>query len=180
MDQALSDLLLFANLSHICIFLLAIGSEIGKSAGGGGLLEVVVDGWERTLLIVTDNLRQTASGTADDVLDDVPEVVDQKVERGSALGDGAEQAVDGADDVANQARHVVDEADQEGVEVQRVEDALDDLDEMAQAHDELQVDVHVGDRDVDLLDRDLHARVDLHETGDFGVQVDVGLELLDC
>jgi hypothetical protein len=44
---------------------------------------------------------------------------------------------------------------------------------------QLDLSVHFGDRDVDLLDSNLYTGVELDEVCDFGVQVDVGLEILD-
>lgn len=55
-------------------------------------------------------------------MDDVPEVVDDEVEGFAALGDAAEEAVYGADDVcdgvADQGCCVADCRDEEGVEVE--------------------------------------------------------------
>lgn len=95
------------------------------------------------------------------------------------MRDGAEQAIHCADNVVQNVRHVVEGVDEERIEVQGLEDAVDDVDQVAETDDELQLSFHVCDREIDLLDSDLHAGVELNQIGDFGVQVDIGLEILN-
>ena len=70
-------------------------------------------------------------------------------------------------------RHVVQSGDQQGVEVEGGEDAVDDVDEVAEADDQLELGLHIDDSEVDFLDRERHAGVDGDEAGDVGVEVDV-------
>lgn len=131
------------------------------------------------MLIVSNDLREGTGGSTSDLLHNVTEVVDEEVECLSAVGDRAEETVDSANDFSNKTGDVVDEANEQRVQVKRFEDALHNVDEMAQTYDKLQVGVDVRNGDVDLLHGDLHTRVDSHETSNFGIQIDVGLQLLD-
>ena len=53
---------------------------------------------------------------------------------------------------------------------------FNDVDKMAKADDEFEVDINIGDCDIDLLDRDLYSSIDGNEACNLRVQVDVGLE----
>ena len=92
------------------------------------------------------------------------------------MRDGSEKAVNGSDDISNEISDVVDEAEKEGIEIQRVEDAFNDVDKMAKADDEFEVDINIGDCDIDFLDRDLYSSVDGNKACNLCVQVNVGLE----
>jgi len=70
------------------------------------------------------------AGTAD-LLDDVAEVVDEEGQGRAALRDGAEETVDFADDVVESGRHAVQRVDEQRVEVEGLEDALDDVGQVA-------------------------------------------------
>lgn len=71
---------------------------------------------------------------ASDFLDNVSEVVDDKVECFAALSDGPEEAIYGAydvcDGVADQRCCVADCRDEKRVEIEGIEDAADDVDEV--------------------------------------------------
>ena len=123
-------------------------------------------------IVAHDGARRAAVG-ARYLLHDIAEVVDEERERGPALRDGAEQAVHGAHHRCQRTRHVVQRGDQQGVEVEGGEDAVDDVDEVAEADDQLELGLHIDDGEVDFLDREGYAGVDGDEAGDVGVEVDV-------
>ena len=130
--------------------------------------------------VITHNRVHQVPSSIGKLLHNVPQIIHNERERLATLRDRAEQAVDLAHDIVQQPRHAVHGVDEDGVEVQRGEDAVHDADQVAQPHDELEVDVDVGDGEIDLLDADGDARVYRDErVADGGVQVDVGLELLD-
>ena len=76
-----------------------------------------------------------------------------------------------ANDFANQIRHVADQADEERVEVQRIEDTLNNVDEVSKSDDELKIDIDIGNRDVDLLHCDLDTGVNLHKACNLCVEI---------
>jgi hypothetical protein len=136
---------------------------------------------------VADNLREGVSGAAGDFLDNVSKVVNEEVQRLSVLGNGSKlhmisklfcaartytyKSVYRANDVADQISHVSNQAQKKRVQVQRVEYALDNLDEVAEPHDKLEVHIDVCNGDVDLLNTDSHTSVDLNKACDLCVEV---------
>jgi hypothetical protein len=129
-------------------------------------------------LVIPHDGRNKRSASPHNFLNNVAEIVNQKMERVAPRGDTAEQPVDSADHGGEQRRDVVDGGDEQGIKVERREDAVDDIGEVAQPHDELERGVDVGDGQVDLLDRDLDSRVDGNELGDVGIEIDVGGEIV--
>ena len=59
-----------------------------------------------------------------------------------------------------------------------MEDAVDDVDEVAETDDQLELGLDVDDGEVDVLDGEGYARVDGYQAGDVGVEVDVGLQVV--
>ena len=49
---------------------------------------------------------------------------------------------------------------------------------LTQAHDEFELSVDVGDGQVDFRDAHLHTSVDVHQLGDVGREIEVGLEVV--
>ena len=60
-----------------------------------------------------------------------------------------------------------------------MEDPVDNVGEMTEADDEFELRLHIGDGQVDLLDRDRDTGVDRDETSDVGIEIDVCLEVVD-
>ena len=116
---------------------------------------------------------------ASNLLHNISEVIHYERQRRAPLSDSAEQAIDRANHGVDNVSDVVEGGDEQRIEVEALEDAIDDVDEIAQAHDELELGVDVGDGDVDFLHRDGDTGVDLHESGDVGIQIDVRLEVVD-
>ena len=50
---------------------------------------------------------------------------------------------------------------------------------MTQSYNKLEVNIHISNGDVDLLYRDLDSGINCDETGDFSVQIEISLQLLD-
>lgn len=83
-------------------------------------------GVSHVLSIVADDRRHTA-----DLLDNVSEVVNDKGQRRAALRNRPEQAVHLAHYIVEDACDVVEGVDQERVEIEGLEDAIDNVDKMA-------------------------------------------------
>jgi hypothetical protein len=62
------------------------------------------------------------------------------------------QTVNCANDLSNQVRHVADQTQQQRVQIQGVEYALNNVDKVAQPDHKLEVNINISDGDVDLLD----------------------------
>lgn len=93
------------------------------------------------------------------------------------MGDGAEKPVHSTDHVVQDIGNIVEGIDEERVEIQRLKHAVDNIHEITKTNDELQFSFHVCDREVDFLDADLHAGIDLNQIRNSGVEVNVGLEV---
>ena len=95
----------------------AVAEVLGNSSLGHVLSEVTNDGADSA-----------------NFLDDVAQVVNEEVQRRAALGDGAKKTVHNTDDVANnitdQARDVVDGVNEQRVQVKRLEDTVDNINEV--------------------------------------------------
>ena len=59
-----------------------------------------------------------------------------------------------------------------------MENAVDNVDQMAEADNKLELGLDIDDGKVDLLDGEGDAGVDGNETGDIGIKVDVGLQVV--
>lgn len=93
------------------------------------------------------------------------------------MGDGTEQAIDRADYSIYHACNIVESCDEQWVEIEGVEDALDNRDEVSEANYELEFRIHIGDCEVDGLDGDCNSRVDCDEPSNLGIEVDICLEI---
>jgi len=149
----------------------------------------LVDLLGHVLQVIAHDRARTA-----DLLDDIAEVVDEEGQGRAALRDGAEETIDFADHVVESGRDAVQRVDEQRVEIERLEDALDDVGQVAfgglvpvcwllgcsrrvkltEAYDQLQLSVDIRDRQVDLGDADLDTGVDRDQFGNIGIQVDVG------
>jgi hypothetical protein len=54
-----------------------------------------------------------------------------------------------------------------------------DCGKLTKSNNKLKLRINLRDRNVDLLDPHLHAGIQLHQVGHFGVQTDVGAQVLD-
>ncbi len=50
---------------------------------------------------------------------------------------------------------------------------------MSKPHDELQLGIHIRNRDVDFRNRDRDSGIDFHQVGNIGVQIDIRAEIID-
>lgn len=100
-----------------------------------------------------------------------------EAERRAALCDGAEQAVHSAHNIIEDIGYVVECVDEQWVKVEGLKDAIHDFDKVAESNDQFQLGFNVGNGQIDLLDPDLHAGVDLDQICDLRVKVDVGLKV---
>jgi hypothetical protein len=82
------------------------------------------------------------------------------------------------DNFANQVGYIANQTNQERVQVQGIENALNDRNQVAQSYDELEVDIYISDRDVDLLHGNLDSGVNRDEACDLGVEVEICLKPL--
>jgi hypothetical protein len=90
---------------------------------------------------------------------------------------GAHKSIYCANDLAHQVRHIADQADEERIQVQRIEDTSNNFHEVAESDNELQIDVDVSNCDVDFLDSDLDTGVDLHKACNLCIEVKISLKL---
>jgi hypothetical protein len=88
------------------------------------------------------------------------------------------ESVHCANNLAHQVRHVADQADEKRVEIQGVENAADDVYEVAKSHNKLKIDIDIGNGDVDLFHGNLNTSVDLHKACNLGIKIQICLELL--
>ena len=86
------------------------------------------------------------------------------------------KSVDSTNDFSNQVRCISNQADQERIQVQGVEDALNNLNQIAQTHNQLEVNIHISNGDVDLLYRNHYTSIDLNETSNFCIKVEICLQ----
>lgn len=89
------------------------------------------------------------------------------------------QTVDGSDYFADQVGHISNQTNQERVQVQRVKHALNNRDQVTQSHDQLEININIGNGDIDLVNSNLDTSIDLNQTSHFCVEVKIGPELLD-
>lgn len=89
------------------------------------------------------------------------------------------QAIHCANYFANEVCHVADQTNQKRVQVQGIEYALYDRHQVAKSHNQFEINIHISNGDVNFLDINLHTSVDLNETCDLGVEVEIGFQLVD-
>jgi hypothetical protein len=150
--------------------------------------------YRATYLEVANNRLESVATSSDHFLHDVTKIVDQEVQCLSILCDGSElcvvsggflrqspratyESIYCANDLANQVCHVTDQTDEKRVEIQRVENASDNLNEVAESHNKFEVDIDIGNGDVDLLHRNLNTSIDLHKACNLGMKIQIGLQL---
>lgn len=149
-DERVERLVVEGLLCHSLANLLCASSDFGHVELYLGSVGATWYGIGHAYLEVSDNLLEGVSAASYDLLDDVTEVVDQEVERLSVLRDRSElyavscfltsshsdtyKAINCTDHFPDQVGDVSDQADQERVQVQRVEDALNDRDQVAQSY----------------------------------------------
>lgn len=92
--------------------------------------------------------------------------------------DVAYKTIDCANDFAYEIGHIANQANKQRIEIQRIEHTFDNVHEVTQSDYQLEVHIDICDGDVDFLDRNLHTSIDLHETCDLGIEVEICLQLL--
>ena len=84
-----------------------------------------------------------------------------------------------SNDFSNQVGDVSDQTDEKRVQVQRIENALNNGNKVAQSYDQLEINIHISNSDVDLLYGDLNTSIDLDKTGNLSIKVEVCLKPLN-
>lgn len=108
------------------------------------------------LLEVSDDGANEVAGRVGGLRYDLAQVVYQERNTGVPAHDLAEEPVHGPHDRIYQVGRLVEDVDKQGVEVERLESAVDDVYQVAQANHKFQFGINVGDRDVDLLNANLN------------------------
>lgn len=109
---------------------------------------------------------------------------------GPTLRDRSQEAVDFANDIVQKTRHIVDSADQQWVEIQRLEDPAHDVNKMAKSNHKFQLGIYpmsanhsikafgtltdVNDRQIHFADGDIDSSIQRDERGDTSIEVQLG------
>lgn len=91
------------------------------------------------LLVVANDAAKSATASVGDLLHNVAEVVDEEVDLGVAVDDGAEKTIHGADDIVDDISHCVEEVDQERVQIEGCQGTVDNVDKISEADDKLEL-----------------------------------------
>ena len=119
-------------------------------------------------VITHDGTRRVSTGACH-LLHNVAKVVNNEGECCPSLGNGTQQAVYCAHNRLQYTGHIVQGANQQGIKIERLEYAIDNIDEVTEAYNELELGLNVHNGKVDFLHGNGHTSIDGNETRNVGV-----------